>query len=113
MIFNIKNILNKSSVFLTILYVSAWLTSVPDNQYKAYCKFCRAQLCARLQELQTHVKTRKHNNNALVFKSSSGFLSQTIVNEVNIKFPILHYYKKNHHHRKIKLSRLSFKIDKP
>jgi hypothetical protein len=44
-----------------------WLTPCTVDINKAYCKFCKATLNARLPDLRKHVKTMKHINAAKPF----------------------------------------------
>ena len=47
-----------------------WILSVPGDDQKAYCKYCKTQIRAHHGDLVSHAKTEKHKRNKQPFSSS-------------------------------------------
>lgn len=46
-----------------------WLVKVPGNDNKAYCRFCKTELVAKVFDLQNHLHTKRHRTAAEPFSS--------------------------------------------
>ena len=55
-----------------------WITSVPGEDTKAACRFCRTVLRAHLSDLKDHCSTKKHKKNALPFSATRTLLDTGI-----------------------------------
>lgn len=52
------------------IFVSGWLTSVPHQATRAYCKYCKKDLHAHRLSLLKHTCTMKHQRAALMVNSN-------------------------------------------
>lgn len=46
-----------------------WLAPVPQDEYKAFCKFCKAPMVAEISVLRTHQNGKKHSQLLMGIKS--------------------------------------------
>lgn len=52
-----------------------WIRSVPADNTKAYCKYCKTELRAHHNDLVSHATTEKHRRNAAPFSSARTLFS--------------------------------------
>lgn len=51
-----------------------WLLECPADAMKAFCKYCRCEIKAKLSDLMHHAKTKKHIKAMEPFSLSRSFL---------------------------------------
>lgn len=58
--------------FRSLIFLKGWLTSVPHEPTRAYCKYCKKDLHAHRLSLLKHMCTMKHQRSALMYQNTMG-----------------------------------------